>query len=434
MALTDIAIRNARAQSRSYTLTDGQSLYLRVDPNGRKTWIFRFYWDKVQKKRTLGPYPLIGARQARALRDECKKHLLLGIMPTAKHVVPPEQASRKPPCRVSTYAQQWKAAKFNKLGVSALNGRRSTAAQIELYLKKDILPVIGDLPVQQVGREHIIHILRGIERRGASEIRKKVYRWLHELFRYARAEGLIDVNPVDEEINVLFRKPPPARNNPYLTMAQIPEFLVALHQQQAVSIQNRLGVRLLLLTGVRPGELRAATLEQFDLENALWTIPPENVKQLRRHALQATEMKHRKIHEIPPYMVPLSRQALDVVKQLVMLRHPAQHFVLSHRSQPTCPISENTLNHIIQRMGYKDRLTSHGIRATLSTALNELGYNRDWIEAQLSHSDKDPIRRTYNHAAYVPQRRQMMQAWADLLDQWLAQEFKNRDISAPVRQ
>lgn len=433
MALTDIAIRSARAQSRSYTLADGQSLYLRVDPNSRKTWIFRFYWDKVQKKRTLGPYPLIGLKQARALRDECQKHLLLGMMPTAKHIAPAEQQRL-----VSAYAQQWKAAKLNKLGVSALSGRRSTAAQIELYLKKDILPVIGDLPVQQVGREHIIHILRGIERRGASEIRRKVYRWLHELFRYARAEGLIDVNPVDEEINVLFRKPPPARNNPYLTMAQIPEFLLALHRHQAASLQNRLGVKLLLLTGVRPGELRAATLEQFDLENALWTLPAENVKQLRRHALQAREVKHRKTREIPPYMVPLSRQALEVVQQLLKLRHPAQHFVLSHRSQPTRPISENTLNHVIQRIGYRERLTSHGIRATLSTALNELGYNRDWIEAQLSHSDKDPIRRTYNHAAYVAERRQMMQTWADLLDQWLAQALKGQnpghDISAPLRQ
>jgi integrase len=195
-------------------------------------------------------------------------------------------------------------------------------------------------------------------------------------------------------------------------MDELPEFLVALRNYRGAR-QTQLGIRLLLLTGVRTGELRLAKPEDFDLERGLWMVPAEHVTQLQRRVRSSSE-------EIPPYIVPLSSQAVDTVRELLRYRFTGQKYLLCHRSESRQMTSENTLNHGLRRMGYKDRLTGHGIRATISTALNELGYKREWIEAQLSHSDKDQIRLAYNHAQYVEQRKQMMQEWANWLDEWEA--------------
>ncbi|RMR05966.1 tyrosine-type recombinase/integrase [Pseudomonas syringae group genomosp. 3] len=172
---------------------------------------------------------------------------------------------------------------------------------------------------------------------------------------------------------------------------------------------TRLGIRLLLLTGVRTGELRAATPDQFDLDKGIWLVPPEGVKQLRSRV-------RTQGNEIPPYVIPLSTQAIAIVQRLIQLRARGARYLLVHRYEAQEMISENTLNTAISRMGYKGRLTGHGIRATISTALNEVGFVEEWIEAQLSHSDPNQVRAAYNHAEYVEPRRSMMQYWADLLD------------------
>jgi integrase len=166
---------------------------------------------------------------------------------------------------------------------------------------------------------------------------------------------------------------------------------------------------LLLLTGVRTCELRYATPEQFEPERGLWRIPPGNVKQLQRKMRRTGE-------DMPPYIVPLSRQAVEIVRELLDMAVPFQRYVLRNRENPDTCISDATLNRALKNMGYHNRLTGHGIRATLSTALNEMGYPAAWIEAQLSHSDPNAIRAAYNHAEYVEQRRRMMQDWADRLD------------------
>ncbi|RUS67452.1 Prophage integrase IntA [Saezia sanguinis] len=425
--LRDIAVRNAKPQPKSYTLTDGNSLYLNVAPNGSKNWYFRFYYGKKQKKCTLGSYPLVSIKEARELRDNGKKLLLSGICPTKKNVRIQEDAHPHS-CQVKDYIEKWKKIKFEKLGQETLQNRKSTAKQIERYFNNEIIPAIGSLWLNQVDRIHIITILKKVEQRGALTVRKKLCSWLHEMFKYAKSEGLIDSNPADLELEVLFHEPLPAENNPYLTMDELPRFWADFQKVNA-NIQNKLGIRLLFLTGVRPGELRKATLDQFDLDNAIWRVPPENVKQLKlriakREAKLAfsSRRKNKTIsrnNKIPPYLVPLSRQAVEVIKQLQRMYYPGQKFLLGSRSEPAKSISENTLNKILIRMGYKDRLTSHGIRATISTALNELRYDKDYIEAQLSHSDKtDKIRGIYNHANYIEGRQQMMQDWADRLEAW----------------
>lgn len=193
-------------------------------------------------------------------------------------------------------------------------------------------------------------------------------------------------------------------------MDEIPSFLQNLRSYGG-STATILGLRLLFLTGVRTGELRLAVPEQFDLVKGIWTIPAVVVKQL--------QVRLRKEgNKIPPYVVPLSRQAIAIVRELLKVRRPAQRYLLAHRSDLSKRMSENTLNAALKRMGYERQLTGHGIRATVSTALNELGYEEKWIDAQLSHAEPNTVRATYNHALYVEQRQRMMQDWADQLDRW----------------
>jgi integrase len=168
----------------------------------------------------------------------------------------------------------------------------------------------------------------------------------------------------------------------------------------------------LLLTGVRTGELRRARPEQFDLANALWTISSENVKQLQQKLRKAGGSPQ----DIPPYLVPLSTQAVAVVRNLMRQCRPAQRYLLPRDRDPEACIGGSTVNETLKRIGYAGRLTGHGIRGTLSTALNEIGYPKAWVEGQLSHADPDQVRAAYNHAEYVDQRRRMMQDWADRLD------------------
>ncbi|WP_392562184.1 tyrosine-type recombinase/integrase [Orbus sturtevantii] len=433
MALSDALVKHCKPKLKAYTLKDIEGLALFVSPSGSKSWHFRFTLGGKRQRISLGLYPDIGLAEARLCCQSNRalvkqgvspvstetNSLVLAAMPLGANVPTSSDASvasdNKPiPVVCSSvesfaaFSVRWKLFKFRKLGLDKTDKRQSTAVQIERYLRKDMLPVLGELPMDRIGKADVLKVLRGIEARGALSIAEKCRGWLFELFQHAQAEGLIGCNPA-AEMAVLALPKHPTQHNPFLRQEDLPAFLIKLAAYQG-AIQTKLGIYLLLLTGVRTGELRQATPAQFDLEKGLWCIPAEQVKQLQR------SVRHN--GGIPPYVVPLSKQAISVVKELLSLMYPWQPFLLCHRSYPKLPISENTLNCGLKRLGYDGRLTGHGIRATLSTALNELDYPKQWIEAQLSHSDKDQIRSSYNHAQYIEQRRKMMQDWADRLDEW----------------
>lgn len=407
--LTDLGIRRAKAKSSVYTLSDGRGLGLRIEPSGAKRWHFRFYWQGKQQRISFGCFPEVDLCLARERRENARQLVARGIDPRLVEAVGDDSVSSVAGVTFGAFAEQWKALKLLKLGTE-LKQRQSTRVQIERYLRKDLLPHLGHLPLDSISQREVLAVLRKIEARGALSIAEKCRGWLNELFRHAIAEGLIRVNPVNDVDVVLLPCRPP-RHNPFLRMEALPELLCRLEDYQG-DRRVVLGIKLLLLTAVRPGELRYAEPCHFDLDKGLWNIPPEQVKQLQRLALSLPK------GSVPPFVVPLPRQAIEIVEELLRLRFRGQRYLLPHRSEPALCISENTLNQCLRRLGYKDRLTTHGIRATISTALNELGYPREWIEAQLSHSDKDQVRAAYNHALYVEQRREMMQAWADRLDAW----------------
>lgn len=402
MALTDTAVRQAKPSGKNYTLKDADGLALFVGPKGAKHWHFRFYWLGKQARISLGVYPAVSLKDARKARDQARTLVAQGIDPRSCR-----REARLVACSISFSAvfTDWRA--FSAMSLKP--GRQSTLAQIDRHFAKDILPWLGELPITEVSRRQVLEVLRKIERRKAMTTAQKCRTWLNQLFRYAMVEKGLTVNP-SADLDIVALPKPKVRHNPYLRMDELPAFLAKLRAYGGHA-NTVLGIRLLLLTGVRTGELRAATPEQFDLERGLWIIPPEVVKQLQVR-------ERRESEDIPPYIVPLSVPAIEIITGLLEAQLPAQRYLLPHRGNPLKSISENTLNNALKRMGYQGQLTGHGIRGTLSTALNELGYAQIWIDAQLSHADPNQVRRSYNHAEYVAQRQAMMQDWAERLACW----------------
>ncbi|PAU51929.1 integrase [Pseudomonas sp. PIC25] len=410
MPLTDTAVRQAKATGKNYTLKDADGLALYVSAKGAKQWHFRFCWGGRQPRISFGSYPEITLKQAREQRDQARALVAQGIDPRHHRRQAREAAVQAAQNTFKEVFLSWRAFKGLTLRpVGPEEGRQSTLSQIDRIFEKDVLRWLGPLSVFDISRRDLLEVLRRIEKRRAFSTAEKCRTWFNQLFRYAMVERGLEVNPA-ADLDIVAVPAPPVRHNPHLRIDQLPAFLGRLRQYRGER-QTQLGIRLLLLTGVRTGELRAARPEQFDLARGLWIIPPAVVKQLQKQL-------RRDDADIPPYVVPLSQQAIAVVEELLGQVLPSQRYLFRHRSEPKRRISENTLNAAVKRMGYEGLLTGHGIRGTLSTALNEMGYPDKWIDAQLSHKDKNKVRAAYNHAKYIEPRRKMMQDWADCLDQW----------------
>lgn len=406
MALSDFAVRQAKPAATAYSLADGDGLALYVAPTGGKSWHFRYYWQEKQKRISFGSYPEIGLREARARRDEARSLLARGINPLIERKRQRLAVQQAAEHSFESVFALWHAHR----SLSLRHGRQTALSQVERMFAKDVLPILGKLSIYDVRRDHLLDTLGKIERRGALSVAKKIRIWFNQMFRFALVKvPALESNPA-ADLDVVARPLPPVRNNPFLRLEELPAFLQRLRRYRG-RLQTQLGLRFLFLTGVRTGELRGATSDQFHLDEGLWVIPPESVKQL-----QLTMRKQRKRpQDIPPYVVPLSAQALEIVRYLLARMAPGQRYLFHHDSNPRKRISENTLNAALKRMGYEDRLTGHGIRGTISTALNEIGYPLNWVDAQLSHADPHRTSAAYNHARYVEPRRRMMQDWADRL-------------------
>ncbi|VFT10182.1 phage-related integrase [Pseudomonas aeruginosa] len=408
MALSDLTVRQAKTTGKRYTLSDNDCLGLMVSAAGGKSWQFRYYWLGKQKRLCLGGYPALSLREARIERDKAQALLARGIDPQVERDQKRHAAKLAGEYTFKTVFDAWVEHRRKELK----EGRQSTLSQILRIFNKDVLPTLGRMSIYDIRRPQLLGVLAAIEKRKAFTTAEKVRTWFNQLFRYALviAEGL-EVNPA-ADLDVVAEPKPPVAHNPYLHLPEMPEFLQKLRLYNPRGWQTQLGVRLLFLTGVRTGELRLAEPEQFDLDRGLWIIPPQIVKQLQDEMRKAG----KRPQDVPPYIVPLSLQAIEIVRYLLGVMRPAQKYLLSHRSELKKRISENTLNKAVQLMGYEGRLTGHGIRGTISTALNEIGYPKIWVDAQLSHSDPNKVSSSYNHAKYVEPRRRMMQDWADRLD------------------
>ncbi|EPO7652767.1 MULTISPECIES: tyrosine-type recombinase/integrase [Enterobacter cloacae complex] len=387
MKLNARQVDAAKPREKAYKLADGAGLYLEVVPSGSRYWRMKYRFNGKEKRLAFGVYPAVSLAQARALRDDAKKKLAEGIDPSfakkEEKLVRDVQLNNT----FQTVALEWHGTKVGRWS-------EGYASDILEAFNKDIFPYIGQQPVNDIKPLVLLNVLRRMENRGATEKAKKVRQRCSEVFRYAIVTGRAEYNPAADLTSAMSGHE--SKHYPFLTVEELPDFFKALAGYTGSPLVV-LAARLLILTGVRTGELRGAFWSEFDLEKAVWEIPAERMKMKR------------------PHLVPLSTQALEIVQQLKGMtgQYP---LVFPGRNDPRKTMSEASINQVFKRIGYTGKVTGHGFRHTMSTILHEEGFNTAWIETQLAHVDKNAIRGTYNHALYLEGRREMMQWYADCID------------------
>ena len=386
-SLSDAKVRNAKPRAKRYKLADGEGLFLFVMPTGSKYWRLKYFFDGKEKLLALGVYPEVTLADARDRRAQARKTLATGNDPAE---VKKETKRRKVFRNENSFevvAREWFAQRTHEWAKSSSN--------IMLRrLEKHILPTLGQRPIADINAPEVLAMLRVVESKGTLETARRLMQICGKIFMYAIATGRAERNPVPDLRGAL--KAPVAKHYPFLTAIDLPEFLKNLESYDG-NIQTKLALHLLLLTFVRTTELRGAQWSEIDFEKAEWRIPAER-------------MKMKELH-----IVPLSRQAIAILRELQ--RHSGnREYLFPNHQNPAKFMSENTMLYALYRMGYHSRTTGHGFRSTASTILNEHEFRADVIERQLAHSERDTVRAAYNHAQYLPERRNMMQWWADYLE------------------
>ena len=301
MALSDLIVRQAKTTGKLYNLPDLDGLGLVVSPVGGKSWHFRYYWMKEPKRMSLGTYPEVSLREARALRDEARALVAKDINPRLHREQKRAAVKLAGENTFEAIYKKWLAHRERGLK----KGRQTTHSILPRVFDKDVLPYLGKRSIYDIKRPDLLEVIARVERRKALSVAEKVRTWFNQMFRYALVvvPGL-EQNPASD-LDVVALPLPPVNHNPFLRMAELPKLLQRLRKYRG-RLQTQLGLRLLLFTGVRTGELRLATPDQFDLDRGLWIIPPEVVKQLQVDMRRKRQLPK----DIPPYIVPLSVQAI----------------------------------------------------------------------------------------------------------------------------
>lgn len=386
MPLSDTAIRNIKGGTKPVKLFDGGGLFLLVTPPGGKWWRLKYRFDGKEKLVSLGTYPATSLARARQKRDDARRLLADGIDPSAH-----KQAAKVARGEANSFeavAREW-FAKFSPSWVP------SHGDKILRRLERDVFPWIGDKPVGAVTPPTLLAVLRRIEQRGAVETAHRAMQNCGQVFRYAIATGRAER---DFSADLRGALPPVTpKHHASITDPKAIGQLLRDFRAYEGSFVTRCALLLAPLVFVRPGELRKAAWPEINLDSAEWRIP-------------AARMKSRMMH-----IVPLSTQAVDVLRELHALTGAGAYVFPGARSTNR-PMSENTVNAALRRLGYdKSTMTGHGFRSMASTLLNEQGWNGDAIERQLAHVERNGVRAAYNYAEHLPERRKMMQAWADHL-------------------
>lgn len=390
MALSDTAAKNAKPREKAYKISDEKGMFLLVTPAGSKWWRLKYRFAGKEKLLSLGVYPEVGIRDARDRRDAARRLLLNGIDPSIDRQVQKAASTERSENSFERVSREW----FSKFSPKWAPGH---ASKIIRRLERDVFPWIGGLPVAEIKAPQLLATLRRIEERGAIETAHRAQQNCSQVFRYAVATGLAERDPSTDLRGAL----PPAQKA-HLAAIVEPVALGALLrviEGYSGSPSTKAALRLAPLVFVRPGELRMAEWEEFDLDAAEWRIPAKKMKMG------------------VPHIVPLCKQAMQIIDELKPITGHGQYLFPGERTGER-PISDNTLNAALRRLGYSTTdVTTHGFRATARTLLDEvLGYRVDWIEHQLAHAVKDPNGRAYNRTAHLDARRRMMQKWADYLD------------------
>ncbi|EJS3012667.1 tyrosine-type recombinase/integrase [Salmonella enterica] len=388
MKLTARQISTAKPTEKPYKLSDGGGLYLLVNPNGSRYWRMKYRYAGKEKLLSIGVYPDVTLAEARDKRTQAKRILAAGDDPSEVKQAEREAKNLAVNNSFELLALEWHEHKKP-------NWSSGYADDIMEYLRKDIFPYIGKKAITDIKPITMLSVLKKMEERGVLDKLKKTRQACRQIFTYAIITGRAEFNPVTDLAGAL--KTPKQQHFPHLMPTQIGPFIHAVNTYSGSKV-TRIATLLLMYTSVRTIELRASEWTEFDLDNDLWQIPKERMKMRR------------------PHLVPLSRQVKSHLLELKEITGWGK-YVFPGRNDAHKPMSEASINQVIKRIGFAGKVTGHGFRHTMSTILHEKGFNSAWIEAQLAHADRNTIRGTYNHAQYLDGRREMLQWYADYLDE-----------------
>lgn len=391
MKLNDRQIKNAKPAEKPFKLNDGKGLYLYINTSGGKLWRFDFSYNGKRKTLSIGKYPTVSLVEARAAAENARRLLVSGQDPSeAKQ----QEKRERQAAALNTFeaiARRWHSDNL-------IRWKENHAARVLRYFETDVFPVIGAMPIQEIRVSDIKTVLDGVMTRGVNNTAEKIREWTGAIFDYAVMLEVVETNPAYS-----LRKYIPAKqtdHRPALPREELTEFFRRLILAE-IEPQNRIALILNMLTFLRSTELRGGQWNEIDFDAAIWTVP-------------AQRMKHEKTAPKPPHAVPLADWTLELLAELKELTGNTP-FLFPSRTKTDGFISDATISRIIERMGYKGRVTPHGFRSLASSVLNEQGFNPDAIERQLAHIENNKIRAAYNRADYLNERKEFMQWYSDFL-------------------
>lgn len=390
-ALTVVSVQHAKPREKPYTMFDGGGLFLEITPSGNKYWRFKYRIGGKERRLMIGTFPRVSLAAARAKRQEARDALEAGRDPGQDKKKAKLLAALSVTNTFKAIAEEF-CTKMEKDGLSGV-----TLVKTRWMLDK-AYAAFGDRPITEIGAPDILAMLRTIEKAGNYETANRLRSRVGAVFRYAIATGRAERDPAADLRGALIT-PTVQHRAALLEPDEVGGLMRAINGYNGMPI-TRLGLKLLALTFVRPGELRMAEWSEIDLEGLVWKIPAARMKMRREHR------------------VPLARQTVDALRELALLTGNGVFlFPAIHTSQRT--MSENTLNAALRRMGYgQDEMTSHGFRSTASTLLNESGlWSADSIERALAHGEPNAVRRAYARGQHWDERVKLNQWWADYLDE-----------------
>lgn len=388
MKLTALKVRQAKPKEKDYKLFDGKGLFLLVKKNGAKYWRLKYRYLGKEKMLAIGVYPEVSLEIAREEMERARQLL------KKEHRDPMVERQLQKLSRIEQTENAFEIIAREWVDINDLWSDRHRKRVIK-SLEKDVFTIIGNRPIAEIQPPELLSVIRKVESRDALDVASRVLQRCSSVFRYAIQTGRASTNPATELKGVLRTRK--VQHVASVPRAELPKMINAIDRYDGNPI-TKYALKLLLLTFVRPGELRGARWEEIDFENAQWRIPAERMKMGTEH------------------IVPLSRQALAVLETIRPITGAAELVFHGERTRLK-PISENTMTFALYRLGYKGRATPHGFRATASSILNEQGFTPDAVERQLSHTERNNVRSAYtHHARYLEERERMMQWWADYLD------------------
>ena len=412
--LTSKQIETAKSGEKARRLYDTRGLYLELSPRGGKWWRFKYTFSGKEKRVSLGTFPDTSLAAARDKREDLRKLVSSGIDPGAQRRALREAAETDDVNSFEVIAREWHT---QRLAIWSPDH----AERVLNRLVKEIFPYIGERPITQLKAPELLVVFRRIIDRGLTETAHRSRADCSQVFRFSVASGRCMEDPTQHLRGAL----PPVKSKHFAAITdpkKIGALLRAIQSYQG-DLTTIAGLRLLPLVIVRPGELRHAYWSEFDLDEGMWRIPAGRMKMRREH------------------LVPLSRQAVTILRELEPLTRrrgaaleKVDHLVFPSLRSRDRPISENTFNGALRRLGFsRDEMTSHGFRAMASTLLHEQGWNSDAIERQLAHAPSDPVKAAYHRGAHLSERRKMLQTWADYLDNLVAGRKSSNCVAKNAR-